>query len=486
MNRSLLIKAWENLSKTLKNILPPHIYYKTRRSFPGFSELLYGKQLMMELSLGIELPPLSLPAEGFIQSFQDFPYPDEWVNIVNNAIGEWDIEAAKHLFFDDRNFSPELCLFLFDRGRPVATASGRIRDIKGVRTGEIHMVAVRPDTRGRGFGYAISLAALYRIRDIYHGHIILRTDHWRLPAIKMYWKLGFRPVKIVGRCDHRSIWRSIFIQLCLPFAHINCNVCGGEESKLLYIKNGYPIMKCKKCDLVFVNTSEGFKQNQLYDKAYYSGSVYADYESDRKVHQAKFDKLLCLIEKVCQPGKLIEIGSAFGFFMDLAKNRGWSCIGYEISKYATQISRDKYGIDVRNEDFAKVKISEQVDLICLLDTIEHLDNPHLYVSRSFEVLRSGGLLLLTTGDIDSPFAKLQGRWWTQMVPPFHLFYFSKKTIFELLDRIGFKIVSVNYYPKEISLAEILRKFTGKNFSLLPNWKMCFSLGDTMIVIARKP
>ena len=170
---------------------------------------------MMSLAPETILPELKLPQGYYVKSFQDFQNQHEWVNIVNHSIGEWDLQTAKYLFFNDKYFNPELCFFLLDHNKPVATSSGRIRHAGGVKIGELHMTAVSQKARGRGLGAAISLVVLHRIRDVHHGKIILRTDEWRLPAIKMHLRLGFRPVEKIGRTNHQSIWSSILTKLSL-------------------------------------------------------------------------------------------------------------------------------------------------------------------------------------------------------------------------------------------------------------------------------
>ena len=65
-----------------------------------------------------------------------------------------------------------------------------------------------------------------------------------------------------------------------------------------------------------------------------------------------------------------------------------------------------------------------------------------YGEKAYEVLKPGGRLFLTTGDIGSWVARIQGPRWRLIHPPTHLHYFSKATITRLLTGLGFSVQEV--------------------------------------------
>jgi hypothetical protein len=73
------------------------------------------------------------------------------------------------------------------------------------------------------------------------------------------------------------------------------------------------------------------------------------------------------------------------------------------------------------------------------DTIEHIADPAVYLDRAAQIMSRGGLIAITTGDIDSLVARVRGSHWRQIHPPTHLHYFSRKTLTELLRRKGFVV-----------------------------------------------
>jgi len=116
--------------------------------------------------------------------------------------------------------------------------------------------------------------------------------------------------------------------------------------------------------------------------------------------------------------------------------------GIDISEAAAEYARTQLGVDVVAADYLAQQLSEQVDTLCMWDTIEHLSRPRDFIEKAARDVRAGGLLALTTGDIDSLNARLRGRRWRMIHPPTHLHYFSRRTLVRLLDSAGFDVVHV--------------------------------------------
>lgn len=179
-----------------------------------------------------------------------------------------------------------------------------------------------------------------------------------------------------------------FIVLQMPVAYSNtllpkgcmvvaiCDICSQSDSTILWRVDGYDVLYCPRCDLIYTNVDERDIEC-MYEESYYK-SVYPDYEVDRNIHAVDSNTILDTVEKYSKPGTLFEIGSAFGFFLECAAKKDWRAVGYETSRYASSIARDRYGLDVKKEDFLNADVEGAVDVVCLLDTIEHLINPSLY------------------------------------------------------------------------------------------------------------
>jgi len=80
--------------------------------------------------------------------------------------------------------------------------------------GELGWVAGDPEHRGKGLGLAVCAAVVARFIAAGYEEIYLRTDDWRLPAIKVYLKLGFRPLYFTDGMAER--WQRVCEKLQWP------------------------------------------------------------------------------------------------------------------------------------------------------------------------------------------------------------------------------------------------------------------------------
>jgi mycothiol synthase len=77
--------------------------------------------------------------------------------------------------------------------------------------GELGWVAVDPMHRGHGLGAVTSTAVVRRFQRAEYQTIYLRTDDFRLPAIRLYLAMGFRP--FLFEADMEARWKAAFLAL---------------------------------------------------------------------------------------------------------------------------------------------------------------------------------------------------------------------------------------------------------------------------------
>ncbi len=209
------------------------------------------------------------------------------------------------------------------------------------------------------------------------------------------------------------------------------------------------IVRCPACKLVYVgNPPSAQELGALYDEAYWESTDSPGYggyaaEGDRKRHH--FRTLLDRIETIREGrGALFEVGCAYGFFLDEARRRGWAVSGVEPSRPAAGHAREALGLDVFEGDLEGARVpAESQDVVAMWDVIEHLPDPLTTLRSVRRILRPTGILALSTGDVDSLSARIQGGKWSLFTPPFHLFYFSRRTLVDMVTRAGFAVVRVD-------------------------------------------
>lgn len=206
------------------------------------------------------------------------------------------------------------------------------------------------------------------------------------------------------------------------------------------------LRECSGCG--FITADVALSEDELrtlYGADYFHGDEYADYVAEgpelRENFRRRIETLL-QYQPEQERRRLFEIGAAYGFFLDEVRSSYEQVAGIDISEAAAEYARSQLGVDVVAADYLALQLPEQVDTLCMWDTIEHLSRPRDFIEKAARDVRAGGLLALTTGDIDSLNARMRGRRWRMIHPPTHLHYFSRRTLVRLLDSAGFDVVHV--------------------------------------------
>ena len=227
---------------------------------------------------------------------------------------------------------------------------------------------------------------------------------------------------------------------------VPCNICGGTEGKLVITYEGYDIVKCDTCGLVFVNSQYSDEElKEFYTRGYYTGKwerTYKDYVNEGEARISAFKGRVAELRQYAPGGKLLDVGCAAGFFLEAAKEC-FQVYGIELSGYSSEYARETLGHEVHTGSVFSADLPPRhFDVVVMWDVIEHLADPRRTLIRINEALKQGGILLVQTGNIDSMIARRDLAGWNLMAPPWHLYYFSKRTLCRLVEDAGFQILRV--------------------------------------------
>ncbi len=296
------------------------------------------------------------------------------------------------------------------------------------------------------------------------------------------------------------------------YESVPCNLCGGtnlrtvrpgrerSEAELeVRFKSSSdealhdPLVECLTCGLQFVNP-------RLRAEVILSG--YRDGTDETFVSQAParertFDKALNMIEQFApQRGHLFDVGTAAGSFLHVAKARGWTVSGCEPNTWLGEWGKRTYGLDIKPGTLADGRYADAAfDVVTVWDVLEHTHDPQGFLRECQRVLKPGGFLIVNVPDIGSWIARLMGRHWLMLLST-HLYYFTRQTLAQLLQRVGFDVVRVKPHVQWLELGYVIKRgepvagplarVSGKVVSGLGlgNLHVPYWIGQTL-VIARK-
>ena len=283
---------------------------------------------------------------------------------------------------------------------------------------------------------------------------------------------------------------------------MNCPLCGDERVSTKWEKNSIGISVCGKCSHLFSPVEQVISvrgtDSQFYSADYFSGragSGYLSYEqtqSSLKANAARLSRRI-LAESASREC-LLEVGCGAGHFLGETANAFNSLYGIEI---CNEICPESLPANVKiiPKPAELVTVDDlpiRPTVIVMWDVVEHFANP----LRTLQIL--SGLasencdLFLSTGNVASLFAHLCGREWRLLTPLEHYSFFTPSTISFLLEKVGFKVESITSAWKWVPLCliahqmeRILKIKNRISRFVPPGWRIPLSLGDVMIVHARR-
>lgn len=169
-------------------------------------------QLKMYWVKGTPIREMTLP-EGYSFSLNKCDEADKlaWVECCKNGLVGDDagIEAyIDRIVEHDDCIEAEDVFFLDYEGKHIATITAIYHPEKNC--GEVHMVGMLSEFRGKGLGKYLNNKAIEKLNAQDVKYIYLTTDEWRKGAVKSYLSSGFLPVEYDEGMTER--WQAVITE----------------------------------------------------------------------------------------------------------------------------------------------------------------------------------------------------------------------------------------------------------------------------------
>ncbi len=302
------------------------------------------------------------------------------------------------------------------------------------------------------------------------------TGHRHVLFFSWFYMLGIVALSLNAAAQADGRYRSQFIFIEIPLAVLSavtiverqrskgekkilCQACGALFwTRLLGKRKQFSVWKCHSCGSLTVDPMPSEAERKaFYADSYFSGNAagggYASYNADKIATRPTYEKMLDLLEPHRKPqAKLLDIGAASGMFVKWASERGWEATGQDISPAATEMAKAN-NVIVENISLEQLPVSTYT-AICLLDVIEHVDEPRLFLRKALKSLAPGGAMLINTPDAGSVLGRVLRQYWHAVCPPEHVVLFSKKALIQLVEQEGNVVTWVGRIPKVFRLSYV--------------------------------
>ncbi len=228
----------------------------------------------------------------------------------------------------------------------------------------------------------------------------------------------------------------------LQMSRDSCMVCGTSEFKAVCEKSGFIYVSCATCEVVrqfpypeeyeIVEYYTDYKTKKAADSVYLTDAGFEIFKRDKELTFADLGLVGGFVGK-----SILDVGCGTGQFVQMMAQEAGSIKGIDISGECISLARDR-NLNCESQDF--LALNEVHDVITMWHIIEHTLKPRQYIEHAYQMLASGGLLLIETpviGVISTGF----GADWRYFMPVEHINLFTQNALFRVCTDAGFRIQS---------------------------------------------
>ena len=232
-----------------------------------------------------------------------------------------------------------------------------------------------------------------------------------------------------------------------------CEACDNHKINSAFKKNGFMYKTCSSCQSLLLSPRPNPEKLNTFYRSSKSAAYWANtfFPSVAEIRRKKiFRPRIIKIKKICDQHnlnvkKITEIGSGSGIFLEewVKKFPETRCTAIEPSRDMAEQCRKK-GIHVFEgfvEQTKKCHIAS-ADLVVCFEVFEHVYSPFKFLKAAANLVRPGGLMVLSTLSIDG--FDLQTLWnqSTQINPPHHLNFYSLAALKKIFLKSGFSDIKI--------------------------------------------
>jgi SAM-dependent methyltransferase len=244
----------------------------------------------------------------------------------------------------------------------------------------------------------------------------------------------------------------------------SCPICASKKIEFFVKAYQFNMSSCSDCGLLFCNPYPS--QEQIY--AYYNSELKSfENEFFRDSFEKRINIFLPRIEIIRKHktnGKLLDVGSAIGIFIE-ALHRSEATFELaccDMSEEACKELGERYPeLDVFNKDYLRLNAEAQFDVITLWDTLEHIVDSKGLLQKTHQLLKDDGIFVFSTPNTDSFEWICAREKHVQILPPGHVNLMNWKCIDIVLKNNSFCVVDAFTLNASLDISYV-KKLIEKN------------------------
>ena len=134
---------------------------------------------------------------------------------------------------------------------------------------------------------------------------------------------------------------------------VPCGLCGSSARETKFTDGPFSVVTCSDCGLTYVTPrlTDASLIDEVYNEGYWRSNAaktrgYTDYSADQELYLKTYRRRMSVVRRhFPQPGRVLDVGCAAGFFLRVMKDEGWDVTGLEPSDAIRAHAAELIGTD---------------------------------------------------------------------------------------------------------------------------------------------
>jgi ubiquinone/menaquinone biosynthesis C-methylase UbiE len=287
---------------------------------------------------------------------------------------------------------------------------------------------------------------------------------------------------------HARVLRAFTSEWGEPLEEVSCPLCGAndaalalESSDALYGKPGrYRVVRCRACSLEYTNPRPSFDALAAHYPDDYMCYLAPDADPTmfRRVSEAiarnltrrRLARLEKVIGRIPPELKIADVGCGLNELLaTIRRERGPTGTGIDLKASMIERIEKQLHMPAVLGTLADARFADgELDLVTMLEYLEHEPNPCAVLAESRRVLKTGGHIAVEIPHMTGLPARLFKTRWFNLDVPRHLVFFDPTTLRRALADNGFELLSYEPFATPLNIGiSVLFSLGGRNLTRNP-------------------